>query len=29
VIELYRERHPITAVRRGKKQGSPGTDTAL
>ena len=29
VIELYRERHPITAVRRGKKQGAPGTDTGL
>jgi len=27
VIELYRERHPITAVRLGKKRGSPTTDT--
>jgi hypothetical protein len=29
VIELYRERHPITAVRPGKKRGSPTTDTQL
>jgi len=25
VIELYRERHPITAVRRGKKRDTAGT----
>jgi hypothetical protein len=29
VIELYRERHPITAVRPGKKRGSPSTDIML
>lgn len=29
VIKLYRERHPITAVRPGKKRGSPTTDTPL
>lgn len=29
VIELYRERHPITAVRPGKKRGSLGGDTDL
>lgn len=29
VIELYRERNPITAVRTGKKRGSPTTDTQL
>jgi len=29
VIELYRERHPITAVRPGKKRSSPTTDNGL
>ena len=29
VIDLYRERHPITAVRPGNKRGSTPTDTDL